>query len=137
MTPTPRTTQVAERAGKTIPLNHTVNVKRPRKQHYVKKKVDGDKEPDTNAVWQTTDHDYIKTRQDKMEYSLDYVHLQSKIQKLEKENEKLRSKVLCLETVNGNDVDFQFWTNMPNYDVFNSLAEYLEERSGGKLKYWN
>lgn len=35
-----------------------------------------------------------------------------------------------------NDRDFQFWTNLPNYAVFQAMQTYSYLRSSCVLKYW-
>lgn len=82
------------------------------------------------AVWETTDHDYIKSKPfDQEETSVD------QIRQLENENKKLKSKLLRLENVKDSDEKFQFYTNLPNYQVFKALVSYLETRTDG-LNYW-
>lgn len=88
------------------------------------------------AVWNTTDHDYIRTHEDNEVYATDYVQLQCKVKELEQELESVKDRVLSLENIMNNDRKFQQWTNFPNYEVLLAAAEYLEARSKKKLQYW-
>ena len=81
------------------------------------------------------DHDYIYTGRDSLSSDID-VEVESELEKLQKENESLKSKLLRLENVKEDDNKFQFYTNLPNYQVFHALTEYLKTRCDGNLKYW-
>lgn len=89
----------------------------------------------TKAVWKTTDHDYVATRRDP-DPPTEIELLKNKMLELEDENRNLKMRALCLQSVKENDDMFQFYTNLPNYAVFQSVSDYLKERSGDGLKYW-
>ncbi|KAL4233736.1 hypothetical protein ACF0H5_008416 [Mactra antiquata] len=85
------------------------------------------------SYWQSTDHDYEKSRTVHTESSVQ----ENKIFELEKENEMLKSKQLRLENIKDNDEKFQFYTNLPNYGVFSSLCTYLKSRTKNSgINYW-
>ena len=87
-----------------------------------------------NAVWNTTDHDYIKTRCDVDDTTSSQ---DIEIEDLKAKNSDLQSKFLRLENVKNDDDKFQFWTNLPNYSVFSALVTYLKTRcNDGNLCYW-
>lgn len=82
-----------------------------------------------NAVW-NGDHDYVigaKSTLPDME----------SVEDLKRENEMVKSKQLRLINIKDNPEKFQFYTNLPNYEVFKALCNYLQKRiPGGNLKYW-
>ena len=87
-------------------------------------------------MWIDSDHDYLHTKKDPTQHQSEHIQLQQRILDLEKENETLRKRILSLDQVKDDDKEFQFWTNLPNIAVFDSLAKYLEDRCGGELRYW-
>ena len=89
------------------------------------------------AVWNTTEHDYVKTRSDsspETELHKKIKDQEEHIARLQKEVSQLGNKVISLDSVTGKS--FQLWTNLPNRDIFNHLVEYLRLRGGEELKYW-
>ncbi|KAL4227178.1 hypothetical protein ACF0H5_015151 [Mactra antiquata] len=56
---------------------------------------------------------------------------------LKQENEDLKSNILRLSNIKENDDKFQFYTYLPNYQVFKALITYLETRKdSGGVNYW-
>lgn len=94
-----------------------------RRLHYYTRDID-------KAVWQG-DHDYVLQPVQKEMTEPDTVET------LRLENEKIKGKQLRLENVKDNSEKFQFWTNLPNYEVFDAVCKYLQSRMGsGNLCYW-
>ena len=125
-----RSTATSSRAGNSALANH-----QPMKHKLKITKVDHP-DNDSKATWTTTDHDYLHTKMDPTQHQPEHIQLQQRILHLEEENKALKKRVLSLDQVKDNDKEFQFWTNLPNFAVFESLAKYLEERCGGELRYW-
>ena len=108
-----------------------------------------------HAVWNTTDHDYVRSRDEKAEKvekssspgccDKELESLKERLRDMERERfeetetlkqrinylERENRKIISLDTV----TDIQKWTSLPNRAVFNALAKYLKKR-GEKLRYW-
>ncbi|XP_070550364.1 uncharacterized protein [Ptychodera flava] len=96
------------------------------------------------------DHDYTaaakrilsKSELEMEEIRVKYPDVYHHIVKIEKENCKLRhninnlkSCILSLDTIRNNDKETLYWTGYPNYEVFESVFEYLEPKAMN-LQYW-
>ncbi|XP_035670018.1 uncharacterized protein LOC118411646 [Branchiostoma floridae] len=91
----------------------------------------------TTRVWKEHGHDYPETCRAKPSvYDEELAALHETVQRLEEENSQLKNKVFSLDTIKDSDKDFQVRTNLPNFDVFSSICEYLKTVSNGRLKYW-
>ena len=78
-------------------------------------------------MW-NSEHDYVAPRQ---------VSEPEELVVLQEANAEMKSKRLRLDNVKDNPAKFQFWTNLPNYEVFNALNVYLQTRlDGANLCYW-
>jgi hypothetical protein len=88
-----------------------------------------------NAVWETTDHDYLKTKTCKKS-TPELISAMHELVSLRTENKLLHKQVLSIESIKEDDRTFQFYTNFPNYAVFSALVEYLSGRAKGNLTYW-
>jgi len=89
------------------------------------------------AVWETTDHDYIKTNCENGEELDTSTIISDEVDSLRVENEKLKTRILSVDSVKDNDDKFQFWTNLPNYAVFLSVSTYMKTRmKPGGHNYW-
>ncbi|XP_046563751.1 uncharacterized protein LOC124272594 [Haliotis rubra] len=62
--------------------------------------------------------------------------LKLQLQHLQRENENLKKKTLCLSSYKDNEVNFHYMTNLPNYNTFEVLAMFLHRRCDGGLNYW-
>jgi len=77
-------------------------------------------------------HDYVLTALDTSWAALpaDVANELMSLEQIRCETEALRSQLLRLENVKSNDRLFQFYTNFPNFTVFDALREYLATRLG-------
>lgn len=84
------------------------------------------------SVLELTDHDYFKTRS-----LTECIENKHDIRDIHSENMELKAKQLRLENVKGNDDKFKFYTNLPNYQIFKALVDYLKTRTKPSgLVYW-
>ncbi len=133
---TPKTPRTQPNSATTLP---TETPKRPRGRPSTHPDFEfvSPSTPLTNAVWQTTDHDYPVFRQAPPSPTDDIVRpLHERIQELEARLAASETKNLSLETIQKSDKMCQFYTNLPNYDVFKGVCEHLEEKVNGQLNYW-
>ena len=140
----PRTTNTAKRTSQTPGLQSS---KRPRyidpascptcvDRHLnvnVKQHLKDVSQKLKNAVWQTTDHDYVATRQAPPSQFDDR---DREIHRLKEENARLQRKILSVDSIKHDNKQCTKYTGMPSYDHFSEVFEYLKRRSGGNLKYW-
>ncbi|XP_046581620.1 uncharacterized protein LOC124289068 [Haliotis rubra] len=82
------------------------------------------------------DHDYVYQYIDGTPCNEKMEKLKLRLQHLERENENLKKKTLCLSSYKDNDVNFHYMTNLPNYNTFEVLAMFLHRRCDGRLNYW-
>lgn len=89
-------------------------------------------------MWNTTDHDYIRTKCEGGVFETVQNHvLPDETEQLRQENDELKARLLCIENVKDNAEKFQFWTNLPNNQIFSGLCEYLKTRTPpAGLNYW-
>ena len=74
-------------------------------------------------------HDYLQTTcEDMPSLPVDLLRDLASIEKLRNENELLKLRMLTLSNVKCNDKLFQFYTNIPNFHVFDAVREYLQSR---------
>lgn len=79
-------------------------------------------------ILKTCGHDYLQTAVDTAAYADEHVAAMTEVDRLRDENQLLFSRMLCLRNVKGNDRLMQFYTNLPNFEVFDSVCEYLRSR---------
>ena len=77
-------------------------------------------------------HDYMQTADDSSCSALpdEVVNELSSLEQLRHETDTIRFRLLKLENIKSNDRLFQFYTNLPNFAVFDALREYLATRLG-------
>ncbi len=145
-TPKSRTTNTSKRTAETPPLETPKRRKIPkyidpadcitctrRKLNDVGQNLLNVSERLKNAVWQTTDHDYVATRK---AAPSEFDERDREIHELKEENERLKRKVLSVDRIKTDTKACNKYTGMPNYEQFWQVFNYLRKRSNGKLKYW-
>ena len=73
-------------------------------------------------------HDYLRTILDPTEYSEDIKRVMVENASLREQIDTLNHQSLTINNLKTNDRLFQFFTNLPNFAVFDALHEYLENR---------
>lgn len=80
----------------------------------------------TKRVWRETGHDYLQSAEASASVHDDELRfLSKKVAELTAENKALKEKIFSLASIKEKDEDFQRYTNLPNYGVFQVLANYL------------
>lgn len=85
---------------------------------------------------QNSGHDYLKTTT-VVTAAPELVNAMTALEHLHEENERLQMQRLSLHNVQNNAKLFQFYTNLPNFAVFDALRQYLQTRVGGNVKRWH
>jgi len=76
-------------------------------------------------------HDYIQTATaecSSLPADCDLLADMASLEQLQRENVLLQSRLLTLANIKSNDRLFQFYTNLPNFAVFDAICEYLKSR---------
>lgn len=96
-------------------------------------------QPDLPEYLEHCGHDYMKTTTDKTIYPAEIVQAMHENMVLQQRVASLESRSLCLANIRDNDKLFQFYTNLPNYAVFDALSDYLLKRAvqTDGLSRWN
>lgn len=81
-------------------------------------------------------HDYLETTMDDNGCP-ELTSAMKELEKLRTETERFHSQQLSVHNLKHNPRLFKFYTNLPNFDVFNALREYLETRANGNVKRWH
>ncbi|XP_066288226.1 uncharacterized protein [Branchiostoma lanceolatum] len=84
---------------------------------------------DEKAVWSTTDHDYIKTQEEKTVNMEEVRRVQMKLEELKAEHMRLKKAALCLENIKDHPGILRFWTGFPNYRTFMAVFNYLKPKA--------
>jgi hypothetical protein len=102
--------------------------------------------PDTQNVTNTEEmivhgHDYLKYNDAGSDNSVfkTVARLSRELQELKHEITTTNGRLLTLNAVKEKPDLFQFYTNLPNYDVFDALCDYLSTRyncEGSSLRRW-
>lgn len=110
-------------------------VKRIREKELEKLKV---AKENSQKVWRDTGHDYVETsRESPTGNDEELVRLQAQLVVLQTKNEQLNCQVFCIDLIKDSNSDFQKYTNLPNYQVFQAICRYLYSISDeGNLNYW-
>lgn len=99
----------------------------------------GDKRPEVPPILRNCGHDYVRTVMDPTPCTTETVSIMTELVGLRNEVQYLRSRILSVENVKFNTNLFKFYTNLPNYEVFSALCDYLNQRScmeGSCLRRW-
>jgi len=81
-------------------------------------------------------HDYLKTTTDTTA-TPELVTSMTELEQLRVETESLRVQRLSLQNIQDNSKLFQFYTNLPNFAVFDAARQYLQTRVDGNVKRWH
>jgi hypothetical protein len=74
-------------------------------------------------------HDYIQTTVDSISYNSDIVDAMNQLTQVQILCDSLSARLLTIENIKGDTKLFRFYTNLPNYEVFVALCEYLRQRA--------
>ena len=152
-TQTPRrATETSTKAGKVTPLpwcsdswNPKIEDEKPRvmsskemerlRDANLKKMKEGKESHERIA--NQTGHDYLKTWDGgATAENEELVRVNKELAEKDQLIKELQEKVFSLESIKPNDTEFQTYTNLPNYEVFKALCDFLMNVCGGNLNYW-